>query len=104
RRMVAPRELERHAFGLSPKLSGSALLDLNPGAVRSCPALKVPDVPAEAHMAPLRPESIQDHHLNEVSPMGVVENSMGVELFDQHSVEGFSLVHEIPSVPCKLCG
>ena len=41
-------------------------------------------------MAPLSAESINYHHLNEISPMGVVENSLRVERFDQHSVQAFS--------------
>jgi hypothetical protein len=68
--------LERHAFRLSPQLQGSALLDLNPGSVLSIPALKIPNVPAKTHVAPLRSENIEDHHFNEISPMRVVENSL----------------------------
>src|SRR5262245_59408198 len=72
--LIAPGALEGHAFRFSPELSGSALLNLNSRAILSRPSLKVPDVPAKTYMAPFRPESIKDHHLNKVSPVRVVEN------------------------------
>jgi len=96
RRVIAPGELESHAFRLPPKLPGSALLNLNSRALLAIPALKIPDVPAEPDVAPFGPESIKDHHLNEIAAMGIVENPMRVELFDQHSVQAFSMLHEIP--------
>jgi hypothetical protein len=58
--------------------------------------LKIPEIPAQAYVAPFRAESIKDHHLNEISPMGIVENSLGIELLDQHLVQAFSMLHDIP--------
>jgi hypothetical protein len=96
RRMIAPGELESHAFRLPPELSGSALLDLNSRALLAIAALEIPNVPAKPDVAPFGPESIKDHHLNELAAMGIVENPMRVKLFDQHSVQTFSMLHEIP--------
>src|SRR5262249_49374896 len=79
-----------------PALQGSALLYLDSDAVGSFPTLKIPDIPAEADMVPFRAESIKHHHLNEISSMGIVENSIRIELFDQHSVQAFSLLQKTP--------
>lgn len=104
---VTPGELESHAFRFPPQLSGSALFDLNSGADLSFAALKIPDVPAKPHVAPLVPERIKDQHLNEISPMGVVEDFRRVEVFDQHSVQSFILIdktplEEVDDVRCDL--